>query len=171
MFFGALPQRNSIRGSRIPLRRSRWPDVIEEAPVHIVDDKDDGILPVRAVAHCLQHLRNERLPSLDVRWRVFIVFELDSEKPEIGIHKSHHWQLTYTGHSRRLRQEKRRRQEVRICAGSAEQAKARLLRHVRKIVGPCYLVANSLRRVRGEAYDAKLKGLNSSQADSRTSLA
>src|SRR6266852_2489130 len=84
----------------------------------------------RRIADSRNDVQNESLAPLDVCRRMLVVFELDSENPEIGIHKRHLWQRTNPWHSSSLCQKKLQRQEVRICAGCAEQTEAGSLRHV-----------------------------------------
>ena len=112
------------------LRRSRRPSMIKETAVFVINDENDGILPVRAIADSRNHLRNESLAPLDVSRRMFIVFILDSENPEIGIHERHLRQRTCPWHSGSLRQKKLQRQEVWVSPSGAEQPEAGSLRQV-----------------------------------------
>src|SRR5207302_9190083 len=112
--------------------------VIVIAAVLVIGNEDDRILPQGPVAHGVHDLRNERLPSLYVRWRMLIVFELPSGQTEIGIDERHLRQRTYAGCSCSLRQEHLKRQEVWIHACRAEQPEAASLRRILEVVGPGY---------------------------------
>src|SRR5260370_23257693 len=104
--------------------------------VLVVRYEDHCVLPERSIPYRVDHLRDERLSSLYVRWRMLIIFVLRSEQSEIGIDERHLRQRAYARRSASRRQKQEKRQKVRVHARPPEQPEARSLRRILKIVGP-----------------------------------
>ena len=83
----ALTGVDAIRIACMILRGLWRCGVIVKAAVLIVGQEDDGIFPVRTVANCVDYLRHEGLASLNIRWRMLVIFGRGSRQPEIWIHK------------------------------------------------------------------------------------
>src|SRR5882672_4438384 len=102
---GALSHSDSVGSARATLRRTRRFHMVVRSAVLVVGNQDDRVLPVGTVAHCINHLRDEGLASLDVRWRMLIVLGLvAAEEAEIGIDKRHLREWAGSRHTRSLGQ-------------------------------------------------------------------
>jgi len=106
--------------------------VIVEAAVLIVGKKDYGVLPVRTVANCVNYPGDVGLASLNIRWRMLVVFQGRSGQAKIWIDKRDRGQQSQCGFDKKSG----KGQEVRIKVRRAEKTEARSLRGVLKIIGP-----------------------------------
>src|ERR1044071_1310675 len=84
---GAQPRHDSIGRTLAALAGPRRTPMIVRASVLVIGKEDDGILPVRAIAHGVDHLRNEGLAALDIGRRVLVILCGSSKKTEAGIDK------------------------------------------------------------------------------------
>src|SRR5215510_6647400 len=90
---GTTSRYDAIRCALPSLPRPRWSNVIVRAAMLVVSNKDDRILPERPIAHCIYHLRDKRLSSLDIGRRMFIVLELDAKQTKVRINKRNRRQI------------------------------------------------------------------------------